>query len=143
MRRVRTSARQVWLMLFLYIATTVQDYVQDAGSKYHPIWCVTQMHNQVYPQWTAPTCYKGRFRCAQPCRPALLRECEALNGQCASRQPATAHNQAYGLRWRLNRRLKRAMGLDAIHGVGSVLLLACGRAGTLLSWCFSAKREIL
>ena len=45
MRRFRISATEVWLMLFLYAATTVQDSTQDAGNGYHPIWCATQIRS--------------------------------------------------------------------------------------------------
>lgn len=87
MRRFRISATKVWLMLFLCAATTVQDSVQDAGNGYHPIWCATQMHSLAFPQSTAPTLYRGRFCCAQTCRPAQLRENEVLDGQHAYMRP--------------------------------------------------------
>ena len=82
-RRFPISATKVWLMLFLYAATTVQDSTQDAGNGYHLIWCATQMHRDVFPQSTAPTLYKGRFCIAQTCRTALLREDEVLHNQIA------------------------------------------------------------
>jgi hypothetical protein len=74
-------------MLLLYTTTTVQDSTRWAGNGYYPIWCTTQMRSYAFPQSTAPTLHKGRFCCAETCRPALLRESEALNGRYAYRSP--------------------------------------------------------